>query len=128
MTTMNIEIFDQDTLRKIYMNLPSQQDWDEECQVCKLPQMLHVDTNGKKKDGSCKFNKETEAVQRKKWALFKEKMNAIQKWHIDRLQNQNNAKEGNQPNTERMFEAFERSMATVIEKMMINSTEIIECW
>ena len=66
MTTMNIENFDQETLRKIYMNLPSQQDWDEECQVCKLPQMLHVDANGKKRDGSCKYNKETEAVQRKK--------------------------------------------------------------
>ena len=123
MTTINVENFDQETLRKIYVNLPSHQDWDEECQVCRLPQMLHVDADGKKKDGSCKYTKESKAVHREKWFLFREKMTTVQKWHIDRLMKQSNTKEGNQPNTERMFEVFERNMARVIENVVNNSTE-----
>merc|ERR1712089_12659 len=115
---------DQETLRKIYVNLPSHQDWDEECQVCRLPQMLHVDADGKKKDGSCKYTKETKAVHREKWVLFREKMTTVQKWHIDRLMKQSNTKEGNQPNTERMFEVFERNMARVIENFSSGSCTV----
>ena len=79
MVKINVESFCNDELVKRWSALARKEDWDEECEMCKMPVMLHK--------GPCTRKEEFNAVQLgelwKAWSLFREKMKPIRKWQSD---------------------------------------------
>merc|ERR1712112_189282 len=81
-------------LRKLFIDLSHKHDWDEECELCSMPTLLHRDTSGKRILGSCTRRTElTDAAQNKAdseilkaWSLFRKKMQPIRKWYRDDMQ------------------------------------------
>ncbi len=62
MVKIIVETFDEVALRKLYCDqqrLYIRKDyqnefrWDKECELCKMPTLLHCDTSGKRLLGSC---------------------------------------------------------------------------
>ena len=46
MATIGVETFGDDALRKLYLDLSQKDDWDEDCELCRMPTLLHSDTTG----------------------------------------------------------------------------------
>ena len=66
MATIGVETFGDDALRKLYLDLSHKDDWDEDCELCRMPTLLHRDTTGKRIQGSCTRRRElTDAAQNK---------------------------------------------------------------
>ena len=54
MVKIVVENFSEDALRKLYCDLDQKEfTWDEECELCSMPTLLHRDTSGKRILGSC---------------------------------------------------------------------------
>ena len=91
MVKIIVETYGEDMLRKLFSELYDKEDWDEECELCRMPTLLHRDTNGKRILGSCTRKTElTDAAQHKadaelmkSWSLFRKKMQPIRKWYKD---------------------------------------------
>ena len=90
MVKIVVESFGEDALRKLFLDLSHKDDWDEECDVCRMPTLLHRDSDGKQSLDSCPGRKEetTPAAQNKadaelmnSWSLFRKKMTPIRKWY-----------------------------------------------
>ena len=47
MVKIVVEHFSEEALRKLYLGLLHKDEWDEECNECKMPTLLHVDSDGK---------------------------------------------------------------------------------
>ena len=47
MVKIVVETFGEDALRKLFLDLSHKDDWDEECDVCRMPTLLHRDSDGK---------------------------------------------------------------------------------
>ena len=94
MVKIVVETFGEDVLRKLFIDLSHKEDWDEECELCSMPRLLHRDTSGKRILGSCTRRIElTDAAQNKAdsetlkaWSLFRKKMRPIRKWYTDNME------------------------------------------
>ena len=65
MVKIVVETFGENTLRKLFCDLSHKEDWDEECTLCSMPTLLHLDPGGKR-IGSCTRKTElTDAAQTK---------------------------------------------------------------
>ena len=100
MVKIVVETFGEDALRKLFLDLSHKDDWDEECDVCRMPTLLHRDSEGRLMLESCPGRKEesTAAAQNKadaelmnSWSLFRKKMTPIRKWYRADIE-QTNAK------------------------------------
>ena len=99
MVKIVVETFGEDALQKLFIDLSHKDDWDEECELCRMPTLLHRDTTGKKILGSCTERRTelTDAAQNKAdaelmnaWSLFRKKMNPIRKWYRDDMEKKAN--------------------------------------
>ena len=93
--TIAIEQFSEEALRKLYLDWSNKEDWDEECNGCKMPVLLHVDSDGKQSIEACPGKKKetTELAQNKAdsetwnlWKKFRAKMRSVIKWHNQELE------------------------------------------
>ena len=53
MAPLPVETYPEDSLKELYMNLKDKDDWDNECELCKLPTLLHADAQGNRIHGAC---------------------------------------------------------------------------
>ena len=70
MVKINVESFSEEELRKRWNELVRKESWDEECEICKIPVMLHK--------GPCtRIQGEADAFDKgnlwEAWSLFKKK-------------------------------------------------------
>ena len=95
MVKIVVEQFSEEALRKLYLGLLHKDEWDEECNECKMPTLLHVDSDGKQSLDACPGRKEetTTAAQNKadaetwkSWKSFKIKMKPVIKWHNQEME------------------------------------------
>ena len=98
MVKIVVESFGKDALRKLFLDLSHKDDWDEECDVCRMPTLLHLDSDGKQSLDSCPGRKEetTPAAQNKadaellnSWRSFRKKMIPVRKWYRQETENTN---------------------------------------
>ena len=79
MVKINAECFSDNELVNRWSTLAKKEDWDEECEMCKMPIMLYK--------GPCTRKEEFNAFEFgelwKAWSLFREKMKMIRKWQSD---------------------------------------------
>ena len=79
MVKINEESFSEDELARRWNELARKEDWLEECDMCKLPSMLHR--------GPCTRKEELKEEEFKElwetWSLFKEKMKPIRMWQVE---------------------------------------------
>ena len=79
MVKINVESFSEDELVKRWNELARKEDWDEKCDMCRMPSMLHK--------GPCTRKEELKKEEFEElwniWGLFKERMKPIRKWPID---------------------------------------------
>ena len=43
MVKIIVETYGEDMLRKLFSELSHKEDWDEECELCRMPTLLHRD-------------------------------------------------------------------------------------
>ena len=88
MVSIVVESFGNDILRKLFLNLTYKDDWNEECEICRMPTLLHHDQEGRPLLQSCAGRRTglTEAAQDKidaeildTWSKFGKKMAPIRK-------------------------------------------------
>ncbi len=90
MAPLPVETYPEESLRKLYMNLEDKEDWDNVCELCTLPTMLHADAQGNRIHGACTRNQEiTQDDSYKEWAAYQKKMKAVRSWYKDELKKQN---------------------------------------
>ena len=69
MVKINVESFSEEELRKRWNELVRKESWDEECEACKMPVMLHK--------GPCTRGAEVSEAEFidlwKAWGVYKEK-------------------------------------------------------
>ena len=53
MVKIVVENFSEDALRKLYCDLDLKVDWNDDCELCSMPTLLHSDTGDKGILGSC---------------------------------------------------------------------------
>ena len=82
MVKINVESFSEEELMKRWSELVRKESWDEECEICKMPVMLHEGpcTRIQGEANAFEFGKLWEAC-----SLFKEKMKPLRKWQPDEV-------------------------------------------
>ena len=90
MAPLPVETYPEETLRKLYINLEDKEDWDNVCELCTLPTLLHADAQGNRIHGACTRNQEiTEDDALKEWATYQKKMKAVRSWCKEEMRRQN---------------------------------------
>ena len=85
MAPPQVVTFPEETLQRMYENLEDKEEWDNICELCTLPSMLHTDVQGNRIHGACTRNQDiTEEDIRKEWMQFQKRMKAIRSWYRDR--------------------------------------------
>ena len=88
------ESFGNNILRKLFHNLTYKDDWNEECEICRMPTLLHHDQEGRPLLQSCAGRRTdlAEAAQDKvdaelmdSWSKFRKKMAPIRKAYREEL-------------------------------------------
>ena len=88
MVNIVVESFSDDILRKLFLDLTNKDEWGEECEICRMPTLLHHDQEGRPLLQSCAGRRTglTEAAQDKidaeildTWSKFGKKMAPIRK-------------------------------------------------
>ena len=75
MVKINVVNFSEEELEKWWSELRNKKDWDEECEMCERPVMLHEEKCTRKKEvGEDEYGEIC-----REWCWFKEKMNSIKK-------------------------------------------------
>ena len=81
--------FPEETLQRLYENLEDKEEWDNICELCTLPTILHADVHGNRIHGACTRNEElTEEDCRKEWMQFHKRMKVVRSWYKDRRRTQ----------------------------------------
>ena len=101
---------------KRWSELVRKESWDEECEICKMPVMLHKGpcTRIQGEANAFEFGKLWEA-----WSLFKEKMKPIRKWQADeeaKIKIQSDTLVG----MNKIVESQDKDMAVMIESIFTN--------
>ena len=94
MVKIVVETFGEVALRKLYCDLDQNgifTKWAEECELCKMPTLLHCDTSGKRLLGSCTRLSDPEhwrsrSKLRNSWNLFMRKMRQVYKIPVEKLE------------------------------------------
>ena len=90
MAPLPVETYPEDFLKGLYMNLKDKDDWDNECELCKLPTLLHADAQGNRIHGACTRNQDiTEDDITKEWTIFNKRMKAVRDQCKEELRSQN---------------------------------------
>ena len=93
MVKIVVENLSEDALRKLYCDLDNKEDWDNDCELCSMPQLLHInihkymllsDTGDKDILGTC--NRMSVSEQNEAWSLFRKKMRPIRRWYTDNME------------------------------------------
>ena len=88
MVNIVVESFGDNILWKLFLNLSDKDDWNEECEICRMPTLLHHDKEGRPLLQSCAGRRTdlAEAAQDKVdaelmnlWSKFRKKMTPIRK-------------------------------------------------
>ena len=99
---------------KRWSELVRKESWDEECEACKMPVMLHK--------GPCTRKAEVNAVEFgelwKAWRLFKEKMKLIRKWQADE-EEKTKMKSDILVGMNKLVDSQNANIATIIESMKV---------
>ena len=89
MAPPQVVTFPEETLQRLYENLEDKEEWDNICDLCTLPSMLHTDVQGNRIHGACTRNEElTEEDCRKEWIQFQKRMKVVRSWYKDRRRTQ----------------------------------------
>ena len=87
MATIAVEQYPEEALRQLYINLVRKEDWDNECELCTMPTLLHSDVNGTRIHGACTRRTElTENEVDKESKLFRKKMKPVRNWYTDDME------------------------------------------
>ena len=92
MVKIVVETFGEEALRKLYCDLDQKEfRWDKECELCKMPTLLHCDTSGKRLLGSCTEISGPELWRScsklwNSWNLFRRKMRQVYKIPVEKLE------------------------------------------
>ena len=78
MVKIVVENFSEDALKKLYCDLDQKVDWNDDCELCNMPTLLH---NGK---GTCTRMSDSKLFEA--WNLFKKKMEPIRKWYTANME------------------------------------------
>ena len=90
MAPLPVETYPEETLRKLYTNLEDKEDWDNVCELCTLPTMLHANVQGNRIHGACTRNQDlTEDDCIKEWTQFHKRMKAVRSWYKEEMRTQN---------------------------------------
>ena len=82
MAPLPVETYPEFALKNLYMTLEDKDDWDNACELCKLPTLLHADVQGNRIHGACTRNQDiTEDDITKEWTTFNKKMKKHGKIH-----------------------------------------------
>ena len=98
MVKIVVETFGEVALRKLYCDLDDKEfTYDDECELCRMPTLLHCDTSGKRLLGSCTKISGPELWRsrsklRNSWNLFMRKMRQIYKIPVEELEEINTIK------------------------------------
>ena len=88
MVTIMVESFSDDRLKRLFLDLTNKEEWNEECEICCLPTLLHHDQEGRPLLQSCEGRRsELSEVARDKrdaeildtWSKFGKRMAPIKK-------------------------------------------------
>merc|ERR1712243_373476 len=91
MVTIMVESFSDDTLKKLFLDLTNKDEWNEECEICGLPALLHHDQEERPLMQSCEGRRSelSEAARDKRdaeiletWSKFGKRMDPIKKAYI----------------------------------------------
>ena len=83
-----VESFSDDTLKKLFLDLTNKDEWNEECEICGLPGLLHHDQEGRPLMQSCEGRRSelSEAARDKRdaeiletWSKFGKRMAPMRK-------------------------------------------------
>ena len=89
MAPPQVVTFPEETLQKLYKNLEDKEDWDNICELCTLPTMLHTDVQGNRIHGACTRNQDlTEDDCLKEWTQFHKRMKAVRRWYKAEMRTQ----------------------------------------
>ena len=87
MATTTVGQYPEESLQKLYMNLVDKEDYDNECELCTLPTMLHSDVDGTRIHGACTRRTDlTEDESTKEWNIYRKKMKAVKNWYKDEME------------------------------------------
>ena len=75
MVKIVVENFSEDALKKLYCDLDQKVDWNDDCELCSMPTLLH---SGK---GTCTRMLVSELNEA--WSLFRKKMKPKRDWYTD---------------------------------------------
>ena len=81
------ENISEEALKKIYceyMSMDSEFDDYDDCEVCSMPKLFHVHSNGEMIIGPC--DKYTASETNKAWSIFRQKIRPIRRWYNDILE------------------------------------------
>ena len=85
-----VETFSEETLRELYKSLRDKEDWDNDCELCKLPTMLHTNVQGNRIHGPCTRNQElTQDDVTKEWTAYNKRLKTIRSWYKEEMRTQN---------------------------------------
>ena len=85
MAPTGIVSFPETTLQKMYENLEDKEEWDNDCDLCDLPSMLHSDVQGNRVHGACTRNNDMLADDiHKEWEEFRKRLKEIRKRYKER--------------------------------------------
>ena len=87
MATTAVGQYPEEALCQLYTNLVNKDDYDNECELCTMPTLLHSNVDGTRIHGACTRRTElTENEVDKEWRLFRKKMKAVKNWYIDEME------------------------------------------
>ena len=90
MAPLPVETYPEFALKNLYMTLEDKDDWDNPCELCKLPTLLDADVQGNRIHGACTRNQEiTEDDITKEWTTYNKKMKAVRSQCKEELRSQN---------------------------------------
>ena len=113
MVKIVVENFSEDALKKLYCDLDKPElTYDDECEICSMPTLLHSDNSGKRILGPCARYSVSEL--NKAWSLFRKKMRPIRRWYTDNMEKRQ--KNGN----------FLQGFKTLTEAIMNGNKDIEE--
>ena len=115
MVRIVIENISDDALKKYYSEYMSQNDREDSdsCEVCKLPNLLHIDSRGEIIIGPC--DKYTASEYSEIWTIFRQKIRPIRRWY-ENIQEEKEEKKNN----------FLQGFTTLTEAIMDKNNGTIE--
>ena len=119
MATIPVDTYPEESLRKLYMSLDDKEDWDNVCELCTLPTMLHADAHGNRIHGACTRRQElTPDDCTKEWVTYQKKMKAVRSWYKDEMKKQQLEDKVNNLATdfEKAFKAFTKGTTNKLIK------------